>query len=470
MRILVIVGLILVAFGTSDIAAQSSIVVEDQGVTIDFPNRLTFEAHIASTTAIEQVVLEYGIEKRTCGTVTARAFPDFAPGTSAAVAWTWEMRQSGSEPPGAQIWYRWHVTDTAGNEQVSDEQQVIWIDNQHAWRTISRGMLNLHWYHGSGGFAEELLTSAVTALEQLGQTTGVEPQAPIDMYIYASTADLRQAILYAPGWTGGQAFPDYGIVIIGISPEQIEWGKGTIAHELTHVLVGDLTFACLGSVPTWLNEGIAVYGEGGLDSMSAATLDDALTSNQLISVRALSGAFSEHPEKAGLSYAQSYSLVNFLITSYGSDKLLTLFGTLRDGMPIEAGLNETYGFGLDGLEDQWRAAMGAPPRQAEGTLATTTAVPTLVPTYPPIAAAPLAPAVSATPFPTATPQREAAGRVQTDNGTAIAEAPTETLEPLWPRVIALMLVAFITLLIMVVGAVIILFYASSRQKKSDTRE
>lgn len=279
----------------SGLSAQSDIVIDDQGATIEFPNLLTFAARIESAAEIEQVILEYGVDKLTCGTVTAQAFPDFEPSTATDVTWTWEMRQSGSEPPGAQIWYRWRVVDAAGNEQVSDEQRITWLDDQHAWRSTSQDMLTLHWYAGTDSFAEELLASAVTALEQLGETTGVVPQAPINLYIYGSVADMREATLYEPGWTGGQAFTDHDIVIIGISPEQIEWGKDTIAHELTHVLVGHLTFSCLGSVPTWLNEGIAVYGEGGLDPLSANALDSAIAANQLLSLRSLSGGFSEHP-------------------------------------------------------------------------------------------------------------------------------------------------------------------------------
>src|SRR5207253_9452121 len=110
-----------------------------------------------------------------------------------------------------------------------------------------------------------------------------------------------------------EAFPDHDIVIIGIGPSQLDWGKRSEAHELTHVLVGHLTFSCLGSVPTWLNEGIAVYGEGGLDAPSQRQLQTAIVSDKLLSVRALSGTFSAHPAKADLSYSESYSLVNFLV-------------------------------------------------------------------------------------------------------------------------------------------------------------
>ena len=31
--------------------------------------------------------------------------------------------------------------------------------------------------------------------------------------------DMRDAVLYEPGWTGGLAYPDHNIVIIGIAPD-----------------------------------------------------------------------------------------------------------------------------------------------------------------------------------------------------------------------------------------------------------
>lgn len=382
-------------------AAQAGIVIRDFGPTIEFPDRLTFQAHIESSADIERVILEYGVEKLTCGTVVAKAFPTFEPGQSIDVSWTWEMLQSGSQPPGARIWYRWRATDKAGSESVSDEQHIVWLDEQHTWQSISRDQLTFHWYSGTRAFAEDLLNSAVTALAELGETTGVLPQSPIDMYIYAGVDDMRGSILYEPGWTGGLAYPDYDILLIGIGPDQIDWGKDTEAHELTHILVGHLTFSCLGSVPTWLNEGIAVYAEGGLDAASQTALDAAIASDQLISVRALSGGFSEHSDKANRSYSQSYSLVNFLVERYGSDKLLALFRNLRDGMTIESALRDSHGFGIDELEDEWRASVGAKPRRAEGATPTATPLPTPVPTYRPIAGVPLAPTLSATRTPAA---------------------------------------------------------------------
>lgn len=375
-------------------AAPANDVTNNQP-TINFPDSITFHATIQSDTPITSVVLEYGTSELTCGTVIAKAFPQFNPGTSVDVEWNWEMKQSGSLPPGATIWWQWRYIDESGVENVSAEKSITWIDPEHEWKTITSGFINLHWYSGDNDFAQDLLAAAETGLARLQNDAGLQPDKPIHFYIYANTTDMKDAILYEPGWTGGLAFPEHDIVIIGISQRDIEWGRETITHELTHVLVGHLTFSCLGSVPTWLNEGLAVYGEGGLDSASQDQLDQAINTDELLSVRSLSGGFSEVPSKAYLSYSQSYSIVNFLIETYGQEQMNGLLINLRDGMTIDTSLFTAYGFDVEGLETAWRESIGAAQKTASAQ-PTVQPTPTFVPTYVPYAGVPLS--ITPTPF------------------------------------------------------------------------
>jgi hypothetical protein len=395
------------------VLAQTAIIATQEQATIQFPDSITFSVDLQSASQIEQVVLEYRVVQVTCGEVVALAFPQFTPGAQVTATWTWEMRQSGSLPPGAKIYWLWHVTDEAGNTLSTQEQSITWLDSEHAWQTLSGTNVNLHWYDSPDAFGQELLDAALAALANLEQTTGLKPEEPIDLYIYASTDDLRQAILYEPSWTGGQAFAENDIVIIGISPGQIDWGKGAIAHELTHVLVGHLTFSCLGYLPGWLSEGLAMYGEGGLDAPSKARFDQAIQDNMLISVQSLSGGFSENPDKADISYSESYSLVNFLIDVYGKDPILALLNALQQGDTAEEALQSVYGWDINGLEDAWRAAIGAQPRQASQASVAATTTPTVVPTIVPVSAAAAGPTIAPT-------------RVR---GAPQADAPTEASLP-----------------------------------------
>jgi hypothetical protein len=393
----ILVFLFLLIFSPSSSSlAQAGITASKDQAKIQFPDSLTFSVVLQSQAEIQQVILEYRVQQVTCGEVIAKAFPQFTPAKVVTAAWTWEMKQSGSLPPGAKIYWSWRVTDAAGNTLTTQEQSITWLDSTHAWQTLSGKNVILHWYNGPDTFGQELLDAAVAALANLEQSTGLKPEKPIDLYIYASTDDLRQAILYEPGWAGGQAFSENDIVIIGISTGQIDWGKGAIAHELTHVLVGHLTFSCLGYEPGWLVEGLAMYGEGGLEDFSKARFEQAVTDDELISVQALSGGFSENPDKADISYSESYSLVNFLIEEYGKDQMLALLKTLKEGATVDEALEAVYGFDTNGLEDAWRVNIGAQARQALVEAAPATPTATLVPTIEPVSAAAAGPTIAPT--------------------------------------------------------------------------
>ncbi len=391
----VLIPILLILSPLQTVHATSGTDVSNDGATLDFPNTISFHATLQNDAGIASVTLEYGTQQLTCGQVVAKAFPQFTPGKSVDVEWTWDMRQSGSLPPGATIWWRWRFTDPAGKETVSDQQSVTWLDNIHQWQTVTSGNIRLHWYQGNQAFAQDLLTTATNGLSRLKQDTGLSVDQSIDLYIYADTNDMKDAILYEPSWTGGEAFPEHNIVIIGISQADLSWGRRAEVHELTHVLVGHLTFSCLSDVPTWLNEGLAVYSEGPLDSASQSQLDQAIQADALLTVRSLSGGFSEVPDKAYLSYSESFSIVKFLVETYGQDKMTSLLTALRDGSSVDEALVKVYGFDVNGLEDAWRKAIGAAPR-AVSVQPTAQPTPTFVPTIVPVSGAPLA--VTSTPF------------------------------------------------------------------------
>ena len=229
--------------------------VQADSATLDFPNTITFSATLTSNAAINSVTLEYGNDQLSCGEVIAKAFPEFTPGTSADVSWTWDMRQSGSLPPGASIWWRWRYTDEAGNEFTSETQTVIWLDGVHDWQTVSNEDIRIHYYGKSEDFANTMLDAAVEGLRRNREQAGMTPDAPVDIYVYPNYDDMRDAVLYEPAWTGGQAYSDFNIIIMGLSGSDSTWDKNTVIHELTHILVGRNAFSCIGTRPGWLEEG-----------------------------------------------------------------------------------------------------------------------------------------------------------------------------------------------------------------------
>ena len=424
-------------------------------IILNFPESATFRAAFTSDAQITSVVLEYGNEQQTCGEVIAKAFPQFTPGTTVEAEWTWEMRQSGSLPPGAQLWWRWRVTDANGQETVTEVKTALWLDNTHDWQTINNGeFIRLHWYEADQTFATDLAKAAYDGLLFNETQSGLKAEAPIDIYIYASTDDLKEAILYEPSWTGGQAFPDQNIVILGISQSDLDWGREAIVHELTHVLVGHLTFSCLGDVPTWLNEGLAVYSEGELDPTSERQLQESIRDDTLLTVRSLSSGFSEIADKAYLSYSQSYSITKFLVETHGQEKMTGLLLSLQNGMTIDEALTQAYGFDVNGLENAWRTSIGAQPSAASAQ-PTAMPSPTIVPTIVPMGGVSSALQVTSTPVPTSS------------FGGQPTPTPARTGPPLALTMILLGLCcAFLVLL----GVVVLGFVVRSQNRKGGNHE
>ena len=174
-------------------------------------------------------------------------------------------------------------------------------------------------------------------------------------------------MIFPQEWTGGVTFTRYGIIAIGIAPNNLSWGTKAIAHELTHLVVHQMTFNPYTGLPSWLEEGLAMYNEGVLSAPFTAYLERAIAEDSLISVRSLSSPFSAYAEESYLSYAQSYSVVDFLINNYGQSKMLELLDTFSEGSSYDGALEKVYSFDMDSLDTLWRDYIGQRYREAGGT-------------------------------------------------------------------------------------------------------
>ncbi len=466
-RILVfILMLVLMAGLTIPVIAQSGIQVVSDAASLTFPDSILFSAEFQGATKITSVVLEYGVNQLTCGTVDAEAFPQLTPGTDVKVNWTWQMLESGSLAPGTTVWWHWQVSGSGGVQFTSPTKTVLWLDSVHSWQVITGGNINLHYYDEDSSFGQQLHDAAAQALVRLSQDVGITTDSPVDIYIYASSTDLQDAILFAPSWVGGQAFPENNIVIIGIPADQLDWGMSTEAHELTHVLVGHLTFSCLGFIPTWLNEGLAMYGQGGVQAAEQTQFDQARAANQLPSLRSLTGQFSAEATRATLSYTEAYSVVDFMIKTYGRDKMTSLLLDLKDGQTIDQALQVVYGFDENGLENAWRISIGTKPLNGSSQ-PTPLPTPTIVPTFVPISAAPVAISEIITPHPTqakaaAVPGTAKPGWPPTGGSPESSQRSGLDMGGLTP----LLVVGLACLVILVLAAGLVIFLIVRRQNRS----
>lgn len=347
--------LTVVIFATPCMAkVGDDLTVTDSSVQADFPLRLTFELSVESDVKIHDIRLRYQLDRIDFARVISEAYINFTPDTSVSVDWSLEMLKIGGLPPGSTLEYWWVVKDIEGKSLTTSPEKVAFDDHRYSWKSITEDKVTLYWYDGNENFASELMLAAQDALDRLKEYTTAEPAKMIKLYIYADSDDLQGSMIYPQEWTGGVAFTRYGIMAIGIAPEKLDWGKRAIAHELTHLVIHQVTLNPYNEIPTWLDEGLAMRSEGELSPTMEIFLNRAVADKGLISVQSLASPFSAYSGEASLSYAQSYSLVDFLITQYGQAKMDDLLQTFAAGSTYDTALEKVYGFDMDGLDTRWQ--------------------------------------------------------------------------------------------------------------------
>ncbi|NOQ43524.1 MAG: peptidase MA domain-containing protein [Dehalococcoidia bacterium] len=344
------------------ILAQGEITVISSDAETQFPSTITFSLEAEAASDITDIDLIYRKNGESLIPVSSRVDVDFIPGQLVTASWTWDMLETGGLPPGTEIDYWWLIEDAAGHKLETSPATIAFDDLSHNWRSLASDQVSIFWYEGDLSFIQELINAADEALERLAVEIGVALEQPVKIYIYASSGDLRNALVYPQEWTGGIAFPGYGIVIIGISPDNLAWGKRAIAHEMGHLVVHQALSGFYGHLPVWLDEGLAMDAEGDLRSDLQTLLNEAIAHDTLFSVRSISSSFPTDPDEARLCYAESYSLVQFLIDTYGSGKMLNLLAVFNEGNTYDDAMLEVYGFNVDGLNAVWRGSLGLGPQ------------------------------------------------------------------------------------------------------------
>jgi hypothetical protein len=351
--------LVLLAMVSSLALAQEGITVTTDTYEYSFSEQIVFRLMAESSDEINEITLLYRIGD---ASVTNSAYPEFSPAKQVEAEYAWRLQQ-GEIPPGSDIEYSWRIQDAAGNALGTEPVTFTYMDDRFTWQSLTEGKVVLYWYDADRAFGQRLLDSAVASLARLEGNVGVELEKPVKVIVYQSKADM-QGTLPSQGAVYEEQIITLGVVV---APDIVlllgthQDVDVTIAHELTHVVVHLATDNLYAEIPAWLDEGLAMYNEGKLRSGNAQALKKAIRENRLLSVRSLT-APTGNPAEVNLFYGEVYSVVDFLLKTYGKEKMSLLLKVFKEGSLTDAALMKVYGFDQDELDAQWRESIGAPPR------------------------------------------------------------------------------------------------------------
>lgn len=207
--------------------------------------------------------------------------------------------------------------------------------------------------------ARAILDVLESAANQVGSDLGHYPEARVPVAIYRR--DDYKTVTASPDWSGG--FYDGTIRLpFGTASEITPQLKAVIFHEYAHVVVYDLT---RGNCPVWLNEGIAeIFGRSQFASDGRRS-DTAMPSGVTINPRSLEGSFgSLSSGQALMAYQQSYSMVSYIVKTYGWHRVKEILAALGTGKNIETAIAmalKDYSLTYDGLIKEWRTSLGQSP-------------------------------------------------------------------------------------------------------------
>jgi len=339
-------------------APLPAIQVISQSVESHFPDDLTFTIQVRSDAGdIVDAALSYQV-----GWDDAERIGHPEPFTPAADVTLTHVWDTGGEtaPPFIEITYYWRIIDSAGNELITTPVRTEYADYTHDWQSLGNERVIVYWYDQPADFGAALFEAAAEGYEHVASVTGVTTDRLARVVIYNNHRHF--CAFYAPNscqdWVGGQAFAG---LTVQQGTDQDWLAYDVVPHELAHILYNEVFRDTWVRVPTWFNEGIAVYNERTDHSLEMALVTEAAADGELIPLRHMGTQASGLAHNAiHLWYAEAYSLVAFIADAYGEQKLGQVILTLADNHPMEETLQLTLGMDLIEFEMAWREWLGYP--------------------------------------------------------------------------------------------------------------
>lgn len=335
-------------------SGQEQLVVADPAAESSFGREIVFTARLSPVESIQQVsIFFHGAQENSTRAEPVAMEPD------GSIRYAFDASQN-TFAPFSWIEYWVQVTLRDGQVLTSETFRFQYRDDRFDWRELSRSGVTVHWYGGDEAFGAAALDAAAIGLASIQNLVTQPESAHVEIYIYASPADLQTVL--PPGtaeWVGGQADPAQGVVLTAVAPgEGQALGLQTrIPHELAHVILYRSLGAGYDLQPRWLVEGLASITEQYPSPDYARAIEVAARDGSLYAMQDLCDAFPAQEEQAYLAYAQSQSFTAYLKEVHGAPGLKRLMEQYSAGATCDAGAANALGAPLAELELRWRAGI-----------------------------------------------------------------------------------------------------------------
>lgn len=210
-----------------------------------------------------------------------------------------------------------------------------------------------------GSINEPLGVSVLQALTQAyddyAKRLGFSPDDPVTVVLQTEAGSQDERV---PDWAAGVNDGTIRVPLRGLdrlTPRVV----AVLRHELAHSFIAARTG---GNCPTWLQEGISQWLEGGDPGREDALVAAAAREGRLIPLVSLEAPFQGLAEAdAALAYAESLSVVAYVIRTRGEAAVVRIVSALADRLPAEEALPVAIASSYPELQRGWEQSLkGAP--------------------------------------------------------------------------------------------------------------
>lgn len=212
-------------------------------------------------------------------------------------------------------------------------------------------------------FATDVLWQAEKYYRRIADELGYERYSNfwqwdkrVKIYIYKNREDYLKNTGQKK-WSEGMA--DYGNKTIISYAWNKDFLEALLPHEMTHLIFRDYV-GFKGEIPVWLDEGVAQWQEPAKRSAVKFAIREMVKRNSIIPLDKLMRMdirMEKDEELVDAYYIESISLVEFLITRYGSRRFIGFCRQLRDGKSMNEALRFSYPTSIrsiEALEKEWK--------------------------------------------------------------------------------------------------------------------
>ena len=339
-----------------------SMTIVKESVEIDYGNKITISLTLKpEIDSVESVRALF--KPRGGSTVWSYSYPEFSTNTMEISLKVEIPTGPGSYyPPGTEFDLEIEIVDAEGDiSRTRSNNSIQYLDPSKNWKGAKGNGFSILYYGIQTSRVENLITQVNARIPTIKKVVGVNSTPEFKAVVFPSVQEATPSFPPISQTATDQLFfagfaqPQYRLFVQG------QMNTLTFIHELTHLYVHEAVSSSLTArIPSWLDEGLAVFLETGKSEPSSERLRSSVRPDELLPLRNMN-TIPGRRDDVFIFYPQAGAFVGYLVEEYGADTMARYLAGINNGQSAAENFNEIYGRSIYEIENNWRSNFNATP-------------------------------------------------------------------------------------------------------------